>query len=414
MAFESTDSKDADLSLEAANHHSSALLLYQAALNKPNSRAQILLLVCLSFIHRQMPVFSKTYLTQLSKYDYTDGWSILGLTGCPPSVVQVMYDLSLLAFEYERSTRPSHKPFDLSTIHKLVQRITSMENDYRHIYSHNDMGNADDVSVSTSTYHLFEAWRKCVLLYANRVFLEHERSPKIMYFSRLILDHISCIREESDLQKQVLLPLFLAGAETQSEDDRHFCRVFCAKMLSKTTYSLFTDTRLILEQIWAHTEDNTWWGSFISGRSHEIRGTLSPGELFTKGILVISGEAAVDHRTNSLELVPQVVGGPMEKVVMPKPILVWNLYFVASDQRTSSVPITPFMVRLRVMRSIDWGTSGRLSHFSFFRLVGWHSEDCDVCPKTRIDMVYFQTAEGGAAISLESMELYHWACELEL
>lgn len=189
-----------------------------------------------------------------------------------------MPKLAWHAIEFENVSAQTRRRLNQEEVERLIDTTKSLENEFDLAY-----GGEDDVLKSPDKFHLFEAWRKGILLYATRVFAVESQSSTLLsrkttYLSRLVLDHIRCIREETELRKQVLLPLFLAGAETKVEEDRKFCTFFCDGLATQTTYQLFGDISNVLQQIWnrQHHDDDQWWGSFVSGRSQKDGGALNP------------------------------------------------------------------------------------------------------------------------------------------
>lgn len=189
-----------------------------------------------------------------------------------------MPKLAWHANEFENDYAQTRRRLNQEEVERLIDTTKSLGNEFDLAY-----GGEDDVLKSPDKFHLFEAWRKGILLYATRVFAVESQSSTLLsrkttYLSRLVLDHIRCIREETELRKQVLLPLFLAGAETKVEEDRKFCTSFCDGLAAQTTYQLFGDISNVLQQIWnrQHHDDDQWWGSFVSGRSQKDGGALNP------------------------------------------------------------------------------------------------------------------------------------------
>jgi hypothetical protein len=92
-----------------------------------------------------------------------------------------------------------------------------------------------------------------------------------MTLVRKTLDHIRCCRRSSQTQKQLLLPVFLAGSETSDEDMRVFVKRYCAYWAEKSRYSMFNSVPTLLDEIWS---TGNWWGRVINNTA---TGTTSDG-----------------------------------------------------------------------------------------------------------------------------------------
>jgi hypothetical protein len=68
-------------------------------------------------------------------------------------------------------------------------------------------------------------------------------------------------------QKQILIPMFLAGAESRNEDDRDFLRSYCAWWSRSCGFKQFDDVQMYLEAIWRERDlpgtEDIWWGTVI-------------------------------------------------------------------------------------------------------------------------------------------------------
>lgn len=63
------------------------------------------------------------------------------------------------------------------------------------------------------------------------------------------------------VQKQLLLPVFLAGCETTDEKLRQEAREYCAWWNERTRYGMFDTANTLMEEAWADDRAGTWWGS---------------------------------------------------------------------------------------------------------------------------------------------------------
>jgi hypothetical protein len=106
-------------------------------------------------------------------------------------------------------------------------------------------------------YHCTEAWRYALLIYIERAFRWDRKCPRplnLKWLVRKTLDHVRCCRRMSQTQKQLLLPVFLAGSETTDQEMRHFTRKYCQWWVTRSRYNMFNSVSSLLEEIWA--EDN--------------------------------------------------------------------------------------------------------------------------------------------------------------
>ena len=74
------------------------------------------------------------------------------------------------------------------------------------------------------------------------------------------------------LQKQLLLPVFLAGCETTDTHLRQVARDYCNWWNEKTRYDMFLTAHGLLEEVWSDDDPHTWWGSIIEQKSRSNAG----------------------------------------------------------------------------------------------------------------------------------------------
>ncbi|KAJ5505204.1 hypothetical protein N7453_004161 [Penicillium expansum] len=120
-------------------------------------------------------------------------------------------------------------------------------------------------------YHCAEAWRYALLLYLEYIFKcdRKRRSISVNRLVRKTIDHIRCCRRTSQTQKQLLIPVFLAGSETSDEDMRHFVKEYCAYWGEKSRYSMFNSVPVLFDEIWA---SGKWWGAVIDSKTQPSSG----------------------------------------------------------------------------------------------------------------------------------------------
>ena len=124
-------------------------------------------------------------------------------------------------------------------------------------------------------YHCMEAWRYALLLYIQRVFRWNRRSNRrpraILPLTCKVLEHSRNCRKTSQVQKQLLLPIFLTGAEARDEAMRNTVRSYCLWWGVRSRYGMFNSVSSLLEEYWASDPSKDanplWWGPFLDQKS---------------------------------------------------------------------------------------------------------------------------------------------------
>ena len=119
-------------------------------------------------------------------------------------------------------------------------------------------------------YHCAEAWRYALLIYIERVFRWDREGPRPAALKRLVrktLDHVRCCRRTSQTQKQLLLPVFLAGSETGDEEMRRFTREYCRWWANRSRYNMFNSASALLDEVWARDGVSAWWGDVVDRKA---------------------------------------------------------------------------------------------------------------------------------------------------
>ncbi|KAK3641926.1 hypothetical protein LTR56_011027 [Elasticomyces elasticus] len=206
----------------------------QACHSSPKARAQIAMLVwwdvtlaCISRRQMSLPI---SYIEILRDYDGVDGWTFFALNGCPIELVFHMARLAKLASIYEQVIDLEHTTFQDGAVASIVDTVRFWNNPEDPTLE--EIGvDSSNVASRRHRYHCIEAWRNGILLYCYRVFhrpADAAHVRVITHLAHLVLDHIRCIPRTEIVQKQVLLPLFLAAAEAEDETTRDFARTYCA------------------------------------------------------------------------------------------------------------------------------------------------------------------------------------------
>ncbi|KAK1772067.1 hypothetical protein QBC33DRAFT_575765 [Phialemonium atrogriseum] len=119
-------------------------------------------------------------------------------------------------------------------------------------------------------HHCVEAWRYGLLIYIERVFkwkMDGAVSSMLGFLARKTLNHVSSCRRTTMLQKQLLLPVFLAGCETKDEHLRQEARSYYTWWNEKTRYDMFLTATALLEEVWTNQDPHCWWGSVIDQKT---------------------------------------------------------------------------------------------------------------------------------------------------
>ena len=243
----------------------------------PKGRPQIAMLVwwdvTIAFISRRDTRFPATYLQYLANHETDYDWSFFALSGCPAELVVYMASLAKLAAVFETVVKLEHVSFNTEAVEQTMLAVREWANPAD--ASPAEVEQTDcDVALRRNKYHCIEAWRHSILLYCYRVF-SRPSSPaqlrSITHLARVILDHVRCIPETELMQKQTLLPVFLAAAEAGDEDTRSFARQYCSHWSATARYHMFTSVDSLLEDIWADwsaaTKNTYWWGTKVGGSS---------------------------------------------------------------------------------------------------------------------------------------------------
>ena len=227
----------------------------------------------IALISRQPCVLPYTYFETVLSHENNDGdkWTFFDLNGCPRELIVPMMQLANLAVENEpTSEQRSLTAFALTD---LVEEIEASLKDWK--YKSSLESDADDdaeaMQADRDHYHCCEAWRYALLIYVQRVF-RWQRGTKpparLTYLARVTIDHLRSCRPSSQVQKQALLPAWLAGAETMDLTARQHLRDYCTWWYSMHGYQMFSTVSSLLEELWAQQDvrwwdDDLWWGEIV-------------------------------------------------------------------------------------------------------------------------------------------------------
>jgi hypothetical protein len=189
-----------------------------------------------------------------------------------------MARLAKLAAMYEKVALINSEwaTFNLFPVEAIVEEVKKWRNEDDTTY--HDTATTEDINAKRDRFHCSETWRYAIILYTVRAFtrkLDWQGLQSTTFLARMILDHIRCIRKNQIVQKQVLIPIFLAAAELGDETDRAFVRQYCKHWSASSRYTMFETAGTVIERIWAGWEDQNrdtyWWGIAIGGGSSRGR-----------------------------------------------------------------------------------------------------------------------------------------------
>lgn len=223
----------------------------------------------LALISRQGPIMDRSYLKFLIYWEKSDDWSFFDLTGCPGELFDHLFHLAELARQSEIARSMEWLSFNISPVIAIEEEILAWVNDISPCGDDPDVTDAEAEQrfhEQQDRYYCAEAWRHTLLLYIESVF-KSDRQKRPLAVHKLVrktIDSIRCCRQTSQTQKQLLLPVFLAGSETSDENMRDFVKSYCSYWGEKSRYGMFNSTPVLLDEIWA---SNKWWGEIIDSKT---------------------------------------------------------------------------------------------------------------------------------------------------
>ncbi|KAJ3550925.1 hypothetical protein NPX13_g11446 [Xylaria arbuscula] len=227
------------------------------------------------------------------------------VSGCPQELFGHMIRLASYAREYELASTMAYVKFDMDLINDAATNIREWQNPKPNGYGddiadRHDYGDTDPVEFLQSRediYHCAEAWRYGLLLYIERVFRLRNQpaSPVLRFLARRSMNHVLACRRSSTVQKQLLLPVFLAGCEITDEYLQQQALLYCHWWNEQARYEMFLTVAGLLEEIWVKNDPREWWGSILdqkaaqhlaAWRLHEATVNIANGRLAEEGVTV--------------------------------------------------------------------------------------------------------------------------------
>ena len=213
---------------------------------------------------RTATVFPATYYDYVLEHDRPECSNIFALTGVPKNLFQHMRELCQLANDKEEA-RQACQRMDLSRVLELEHRIRMFATEE---FDPKSVPDSEDIVHSWYDYsHAASAWKYGLLLYVARVLkgdLDLGASAnEISSLSRLILDDVRCCRADSQIRKQLVHPVFLAGPESMDVYSRTFVMQYFSEWLQALGYSMFREAVELLQATWTQRDVGNscaWWG----------------------------------------------------------------------------------------------------------------------------------------------------------
>ncbi|KAJ4420839.1 hypothetical protein N0V82_004134 [Gnomoniopsis sp. IMI 355080] len=215
-----------------------------------------------------------------SVFDPANSSDFYSISGCPQELFKHMYQLATYAHEFELASRMTCVTFDMRPVLAVEEAIKAWQPPYS-IESDADIDHLAAASLPSDyrsdpiqaahyiqdLYHCAQAWRFALLIYIERVFKWRRREASqtcLSLYARKALNNMSSCRRSVMVQKQLLLPVFLAACETDDENLRDEAREYCKWWTGQTRYEMFITSLGMLEEVWASSADtDSWWGSLI-------------------------------------------------------------------------------------------------------------------------------------------------------
>ncbi|EXJ84971.1 hypothetical protein A1O3_05646 [Capronia epimyces CBS 606.96] len=246
------------------------------------SQTQVTMLwdAVVALLSRRACVMPFSYFEAVLQWEASRFWTFFELIGCPRELFVPLMQLAHLASQSKSKGRARNATKEIVTeIEGNLRSYQPPGNEAAY-----ELGDEESLQQARDRYHCCEAIRYSLLIYALRVFrVDNTDAPepsftaRLRYLSRVSLDHVCSIRPSSPTQKQLLLPIFLAGAETTIDRHRDFIRDYCRQWFETFGYHMFTSVIGILEEVWAAQDvggRTSWWGDVVDAQRQASNGEL--------------------------------------------------------------------------------------------------------------------------------------------
>lgn len=232
--------------------------------------------VTLALTSRQGCVLSESTIVSLFNPTGTPNPTFYSVSGCPEALFRHMVRLGSYAREYELAATMTCVKFDMAPVLEEEKGIKEWtDRQYDDVYGQRSSGHLlegcsfADMMHHEDLHHCAEAWRYALLLYIERVFKwqrDQLPPPILSFLARRTLNHVSSCGRNTMVQKQLLLPVFLAGCETTDEHLRQEAKLYCSWWSDRTRYDMFSTSIGLFEEVWA-SDRPSWWGSVLDQKS---------------------------------------------------------------------------------------------------------------------------------------------------
>jgi hypothetical protein len=214
--------------------------------------------ITVAFMCRKPQHISACYLHHLLSCEELPGWRFSDITGCPIAFVASMARLAVLASMYQNAAAMDWTVFDDLTFKPELLKIRESIKTERPFLCSRETGDVNQrPDFHQNRYHCVEAWRKAILLYTYRIFDREvfaNAPAMIANLAHGTIDHVRWIAQSDDIQRQVLIPMFLAGAEMRTKGNRDFVRNYCMHWSALPGFRQFQIVLELLEDIWQQSD----------------------------------------------------------------------------------------------------------------------------------------------------------------
>lgn len=255
----------------------------------PRLQAQVAILIwwdcTFALLSRSECIFSSQYYDFIVRCEVEDGWNMFSISGVPKELFHYLVEIVQLAHEKEQISKMRYAIFDTRRVFELEEKIAA--------YSQDNLPPDDTINDDEAIQHWHdcrhgvEAWKYALLLYISRVLkwtrTEDEEPPTVFSLARLTLDSVRSCRSTSMVQKQLLLPVFLAGAESKDAYARRFALDYCDEWSWKCRFHMFQDAATLLKEVWDAQDrqgdaSTVWWGSVMEEEQRKAAYTENVAE----------------------------------------------------------------------------------------------------------------------------------------
>ncbi|KAK5464792.1 hypothetical protein LTS15_001355 [Exophiala xenobiotica] len=241
-----------------------------------------------SLLCREECVFPYSYFEAVLKAEGCQHWTFYELNGCPRELLVPMMQLCNLAAREAKESCDGAGISTTSSSETVAGLVAEIELSIRR-YEYQGGGLSDLVfegmdadeeamHIERDRYHCCEAFRYSLLIYILRIFTmrraadvrERKRvRARLSFLSRMALEHVHACRASHLIQKQVLFPVFVAGAESRDPVHRGLVGEYCERWYGRFGYQMYTTVHDVLSAVWAEQDagnEEYWWGDELDSR----------------------------------------------------------------------------------------------------------------------------------------------------